>query len=677
MFKYSFIIGILLSLCVQSAHAAVVPKGVLGFGESAAQDNMQFINYTAPTTYVDRGNSIDVTAETAVIQWIAGVTAPTRDELLFGHLKNGGLLNIVRCIDNCDAAADWSAQLNIAGVSATQICDNTDGGCWKVFDIAYEQLSGDAIVFYGKAANDGILYYNIWNGTSWVGEASYTFKAASAVDTRFIRVVPKGLGMADYRTDEILIMLGDNSQELFAMIWDGSGFVSQTTLTTNGGTYVDQVRCVDGAWEGTTDSAVVVYCNGTSSTTPYDYKTWNGTSWDVTGTSVITFSNATPGKWVTVRAHRGSNRMCAAFLKNGNDFGWGIWKADGTTAGWTAGTQDTTIENDRIDGASCAWENNNAGVPFAIGISTDAGTSDISKYETWTQAGGFSGRTDMPGAMSDDGSQWLLYAAPNDDAIMAIASNIDAGLYTQRWSGTAWEANPTNHSFNLGDGANGARERGSFDWTYRYYSPWSRNWRFYSDITSNNPTVGLNSVAENVEPTNIAKKTFVRLRLQFTELGTLTQADSRKKLQYTTNCNPNTTGANVCTWVDVGNTADTSAVWRYATTAETCTSCTDGTAITTNRLTGTTQNGTYISSKDAVAGTLMDHTGLAKVEYDYPLKAENVTAGAIYYFRAYDVDQQFPLYRRQDTGTTDCLGTTCTYPSLQIKKNNGFFYWLQ
>lgn len=667
---------------IKTVDATITPSGVAVFSETAADDNLQFLSFTSASTYTDRGNSVDTTTNTNDLFHNIIRRAPTRNEMMSAQLESNGTLHVTRCVGSCDASGDWTEELEISGVTGTLTCDSTVGSCWQNFDIAYEQLSGDAIVFYGKTANDGVLYYNVWDGTSWAGESSHTFNNGSTVDTLWIKARAQGERLdATRRTNRILVMVKDDNNDIDAIVWSGSAFGNETTITTTSS--ADTRDAMDGAWEGPSGQAIVVWGEGTSNVVnPFRYKVFDGSStWDSSASDVGNiFTGASVASFVELTVDPNSNRIAAMFQVDGTvsspDIRPAIWKSDGTTAGWTFGTEDASTESWQIPSGGVAWEKYNSGTSFAMFVNNDVGTSDLSDYQTYTAGTGFAGPTDMPGAAGDDGGRWKLVGSPNNDEIIALAVDMDDDLCFQRWSGTAWDADCTTTEYSTTippDTEDGYNEQNQFDFAYHGYFSWGRNWRFYDDETVNDPSTGLNGAAENVTPTSVDQEEFIRLRYQMVELGgVVTQADVRYKLQYTSGCTPNS-DENACTWTDVGDTGETSAVWRYATSGETCASCSDNTAISTARLTGTTQNGAYISDKDAAGGTNMDHTASAIVEYDYPLKAESVAAGTTYYFRIYDLDTRTPVYRRQDTGTTACLSATCTYPSLTTTSSSTSF----
>jgi len=650
---------------IQKAQAAVTPQGVLGFSETAADDNMQFLTYTSPSTFIDQGDSVDTTTNTNDIQHIRMEMAPTRDEMLSGQLEVNGTLHITRCVGGCDASSDWSEELEISGVgAATLACDATAGSCEQPYDIAYEQLGGRAVVFYGKLANDGYIFYNIWNGTSWSGESSFQFKSANLADTEWVRAVPEGDNLSPRRSNRILVIVEDANEDIRAMIYDNGSFGNLTTITDTSFTS-DNSRDFDGAWESVSGNALVVWGEGTTAVVnPYRYKRFvNSTqTWDASATDVGNVHAATnTARWVNLSSHLYSDRIAATFYGNGADFRPGIWKADGSTEGWTFGTEDQSLESILMNEAVVTWERYNSGTAFAMFVYADASTVDVSDYQTWTAGTGFAGPTDMPGEMQDDAAMWKIYASPNSDEILAWGVEYSDDICSQRWS-DGWDTDcSAEYSTTLPpDTATAHNEGDAFDFSYRWYSPWSRNWRFYSGSdTSNTPTTPLAN--ENTTPTNFDPVSGnFRLRFSVAELSNMSQTDARKKLQYTTG-DPDSPST---TWTDVDD-AGGSGIWRYRDCDSGSGVCDDNSTLSATVLSGSPTAGWWVQDKDAAGGSNMDHSALQVRELEFSVEANNATGGTTYYFRMYDTDIQTPVFREQDNdGSSECAGSTCTYPSL-------------
>ncbi|GEM_PF-1237545 len=623
----------------------------------------------------------------SAVGFVKGAHAPTRDEIIAGVIKADGAVAISKIIGGQDAAGDAALQFDNAAVTTAQTCDATTfGSCWGAFDIAYEQLSGEAIVAFASTTA-GRLAYRTWDGTSWspaTSSAPSTMSTGGSGAIRWVRLIPRGEMLKGSRSDEVLVITSDANSDIFAGIWNGSSWTATTSITATASTF--QTQNFDGAWEETTGNALIVWSEGTTATTtPYRYKRWTRStlSWDSTGTALPAIALSSIGHWMAAKAAPVSGKDHIAIIGNsattvGNNCSTGtncriqpyIWTG-GASPTMTIGNQWASSDPVWAQHANVGMESLNTNVQaFYIGSLSSA--SDASAWQTWIEGTGFSAITDIATNMGDDALAIQLTPHPNTNEIFATGRDSDSDCNGGAWGGGGFTGWDTTGCSSAGEDAlapltisNGTVGEGRPFWVVaKPYSPWSRNWRFYGDIAENDPDNSSDAlgVAENATP-NVSLDDFVRLRFQFAELAGIAQTDARKKLQWTTD-NPDIATS---TWTDVGDTAESGAIWRYATAGETCANCSDNTAIGAQRLTGSTQSGTYLSDKDAAAGANMDHNALALVEYDYPLKAENATSGLTYYFRAYDNDQLTPVFREQDAdGSNDCSDAVCGYPSIAV-----------
>lgn len=82
--------------------------------------------------------------------------------------------------------------------------------------IAYENISGDAVVVYSKnVASTNEMAYRVWNGTSWSGETTFN-------TTRTSGVVEYVVAKSRPGTDEIAVAWADANRDLSVAYWNGS-----------------------------------------------------------------------------------------------------------------------------------------------------------------------------------------------------------------------------------------------------------------------------------------------------------------------------------------------------------------------------------------------------------------------------------------------------------------------
>lgn len=688
IFRWSAVTAALLGLLwilfadLGSISAAVTNNGVFFYGDTSAtnQGVLRARTFSSPSTANAEFNGA-AASTTSFIVWTISKTAPTREEMMIGTLKNDGALDIQTCTTGCDANGDFTARWNNAGTTATQQCDTTPvaSECIRTFDLGYEALSGQGFVAYGDNVAD-TFYYAKWDGSAWApdttpGSPSVT-NAVSLPGTadvpEWIRVIPSGDNLADGRSNRVMVLVSDKSDDLFAFYWDGSSFDGGTTIATDlEGCSLGQ--CFDGNWQGV-NTFVLSFGDG-DGVNDIKYDEYNvGSGW---AGETQAYTTASAAQWVVSVADPTSTRLLVATSSSGEDTRNAVWRGDNTTDGWTTGCVDTTTETVSGMQAYTAFERfNGEGLHIFANAANNASTPE---YCTYTPSGTWGAATTTSITSGDDIEKLKAWGSPNNDDVMLMMQDVDCDTDAALWTGAAWstamasiEIDNSNYGVACpNNGAPAASPEGaaySFDFAWKMHTPWQRNWRFYNGTdTASTPTTSLAN--ENTAPSSIGATDILRLRINYAERGAIGSTDSRRKLQFTSGCNPNSALETTCTWTDVDDPGG-GGIWRFRDLTCTVTDCADNTLLVGTVLTGSgacslgNGCGTWILDKDAAAGTNMDHNGSQVQESEWIIEANNPSGNTTYYFRIWDNDQQTPLYREQDAN--DCGGgaVSCTYPSL-------------
>ena len=127
------------------------------------------------------------------------------NEWLCAVADNAGFVDVLL---STDGGLTWSLSLDDVNVGGT--------GTTRRFDLAYEQLSGDAVLMYSKNATSNEYASRVWAGTSWAAEQVYDI-ASSADTVTWIEMTEKP------RSNDIGIGLLDNgtSTNLAGSYWSG------------------------------------------------------------------------------------------------------------------------------------------------------------------------------------------------------------------------------------------------------------------------------------------------------------------------------------------------------------------------------------------------------------------------------------------------------------------------
>jgi len=667
-----------------SVQAFTSNNGVITYATTTSSGRIYGRTYTYPSTL---GSQLSTARNSAsAIQYMVNKAAPTRQENLIGHQKANGTLDIATCINGCSSTGSYTNKW-----STSVIATNTVN---QVFDIGYEQLSGRGMVVYANNAT-GWLYYCIWDGTSWgpvsncAPDTSTHTNGIQLTDgttslsglPRWVKLIPYGTQFGDKRSNQMLLAVEDANSDILVTKWDGSAWstTDRLVVATDAGSTI-AARPFDIGWESVSGTEMIVYARNTS---PFNlvYRTSTGSGW---GSESTVQALATPGgAWVRVGADSTSNRMSAIVTygtSNPRTVHEYIWKTDGSTVGWTAGTNLTTAGQNTAEMINTAWLKSNSGTPKAIFVAANNGTGTstyVSTSNSWTQAGGFVAWANMTGGSSDVINNEDLEASPNSDIMINATDDRDCRLRMRTYTGSAWTTSlltttiaTTVTSTTSGCSTNTYHAQRAFQFAYKPYSAWSQNWRVYDDESATgNPASPL--AAQDTQPT-VKPNNIVRIRLAIAELSGGTGSGSRKKLQYSSGAGcPDSTS---CTWTDVGAQAGGS-IWRYANGG-----ATDDALVSSTTLTGATaqgrvvENGTSASTDNPAGGSVS--------EYDFTIQNNGATIGTSYYFRAYDYGASVSagssvnlnaIFRQQildtsGTEQTSCsngiTSVVCTYPTL-------------
>ncbi|ODS36570.1 MAG: hypothetical protein A7315_01820 [Candidatus Altiarchaeales archaeon WOR_SM1_79] len=352
------------------------------------------------TSWSGEDNTSDIGGKT---RWAVQRSCPTKDEYILGVLDTDGHVN-VQIWDG----ASWGAPLEV-----TTVIEGSNTA-YRGFDIAYEQVSGDAVVVYHTGGNDP--EYRIWDGISWSGS---TVIDLPTVDVPvWIKMVPDASG-----SDEIILVALDKSNTVTAAVWDGSSWGNAISLEADAFSF--KYEGIGAAYEYGSGRAMVGW--GTSTSPVIQYRFWDGASWS--GESEVS-TVGTEMQWLELASDASSDRVILGALCDGANIEVNIW--DGT--GW--GTQ-LRVENDAEAVASrcfdVAWERSGDQAMVCWGKSG----SDLVSYRTY-QGGAWSSAQDGP----DMGSTieiLQLTPDPQTDQIFMGTVTRDKDLQLTRWSGASWE----------------------------------------------------------------------------------------------------------------------------------------------------------------------------------------------------------------------------------------------
>ena len=208
------------------ARAAPTANGRIVYSSTTAPQDR---TYTAGTPGTFAGA---VAMPTGAAQtFMVDRAAPTRDEHIVGYVTAAGVLYIYRW-----DGASWTNETSALGQWGGTVTVGGDGLNGRRFDIAYEEVSGNAMVVYSNnTSGTNELRYRTWDGNAWSPATAFDSARMTTVPT-WIKLLPRP------GSNEIALMAADNgtsgtgnSSRLTAMVWSGSGWGNEPSaaLATN------------------------------------------------------------------------------------------------------------------------------------------------------------------------------------------------------------------------------------------------------------------------------------------------------------------------------------------------------------------------------------------------------------------------------------------------------------
>ena len=375
---------------------------------------------TTPQTSIWNGSSFEAEEPTlSVGNWrvIQGADSPTRDERIIVGVGDDGVIE-----GQFWNGSDWSnLPLNPLGtVSETH---------WWSVDVAYEEVSGDALVAWTDGSS---IQYSTWDGATW---------SSSAAITGIATATPRQLRLEHSPdSDEIVLVVSDSNSHDFAIVWDGSSWENGITLHNASG---DDGTDVNIAYESRSGDAFAFYGDNATST---KYRIWNGIAWSpeqsISAPAGITGNT----QWTVTDSDPNSDRIALGVYTTNSEIWLAVW--DGTS-NWDVTEATSSAPSDEIfPHVAVAFESDSGQILAAYGDAS-ASVNQV-RYRTWN--GSWSAEALGPNIGAQPNSITLT-AAESEDGIMLAAQDSAQDLNLVYWNGLSWET-PTELETSTGESKN-------------------------------------------------------------------------------------------------------------------------------------------------------------------------------------------------------------------------------
>ncbi len=242
------------------------------------------------------GAAANTTTFSAKQYWAVFKGCPTRNETIAAASIHGGNL-------------EASVQTNSTWAAATAMTAAIGTLAERPFYFGYEQVSGDGLIVY-RSGNSATIYYRTWAGAAWSAQQS-TASLLTGNPT-FMKLVPKS------GSDEIMLYVLDDNNDIEAMVWNGSAFGNKVTLETNASASTDE--CVDACYEPLSGRCMVVW--GRSGSNQPQYRIWDGSGWLAAAAAPTV--GAVP-LWLHLAGNPGANNLMLGTLDASSHVNVNIW----------------------------------------------------------------------------------------------------------------------------------------------------------------------------------------------------------------------------------------------------------------------------------------------------------------------------------------------------------------
>ncbi|MFH1476566.1 MAG: hypothetical protein ABIH24_03615 [Verrucomicrobiota bacterium] len=266
-------------------------------------------NWSSPSDAVNVG--------TRNINWVVVKACPKRDEYIAATIDDRRVVKA-----QVYRGESWG---NLQTIATNANAAN------RGVDIAYETLSGDAMVVASDSDADPTYY--VWNGSAWTGPGTINISRTGIA--RWIKLA------SDPVSDEIVVMVQDANRNYTAQVWNGSNAWGNELLCTGRSVNV-AYEAMDVEYETSGGQGIIVNNSGIKNRGRFNWCAWNGTNWSAQSTN-----NALGDyfRFGTLANDPHSDKLLFTYVDNDSDIGKVFWNG----SAWGPFTELETSANSAVD----------------------------------------------------------------------------------------------------------------------------------------------------------------------------------------------------------------------------------------------------------------------------------------------------------------------------------------
>ena len=350
------------------------------------------------------GDESDALGVGAPINWIVNHAGTTREEYVLATLGTDAAVK-AQVFTN----GEWSNQQTITS--------NSGNSAARGFDLAYETLSGTAMIVACNNATNPIYY--LWDGSSWTSGGAITMNYTGNCEWLKLAANPV--------SDEIVLLARNAAGSTYeAQVWSGSAWGNSTTLGSVASAASEGMAV---NYEASGNQAVVVTSDGNPSR--FRWTAWNGTAWSAAATV------ATAGRvyWGEIVNNVGNDNMALCYVDHNSNIGAVRW----TGAAWT-GQTDLDVAGAYTTASrvvSCAFETTSGRTDYIMAAYSDATNA---RYRVWNGAT-WAAETSVSSITSAPTVQ--LRRTGDGTIIGTFFDSVNDRYDSSNWSGSAWSTSTT------------------------------------------------------------------------------------------------------------------------------------------------------------------------------------------------------------------------------------------
>ncbi len=354
------------------------------------------------------------------IEWIRVAASPVRDEWIIVTRDAGDRIAAQVCTGINDGIS-CGATTTISATAGTHGLQN--------FDVAYEQLSGHALIVYGTATADELRKIEWVNG-AWTSDAAITTTKTSGTVEWVELTSQRG-------SDQIAIGYADSNDEVSAYRWSGTSAANEATAVITATASQADVRKFDISFEGISGDMIIASPLANAGTTAFGHMTSAGT-WTIVAntepdniTAFIDLQEQGPDDDVAMLAH-------GSTTANNPTEGYELNGATPNTT--TTGMVDATVA---VDTTTTVWGVNYmmtsvaylSPTYYAVGVFSDVTGADDINWFTMNNAGVWTAQTDNTRTRGTIRFT-SMFDYPNQNKVLLLSSDSNSDLWIDTNAGT-------------------------------------------------------------------------------------------------------------------------------------------------------------------------------------------------------------------------------------------------